>query len=63
MSDAPEHVPGPAVPGGVDANLGPFDEGLRDDPAYRGRTYHAALTAGAVVLLVVAVIVLVAVLT
>lgn len=60
MSDTPEQVPGPAVPGGVDANLGPFDEGLTDDPAYRGRTYHAALVVGAVVLLVLVVAVLLA---
>jgi hypothetical protein len=46
---------GPAVPGGVDANLGPFDEGLQNPPAYRGKTYKAALIIG---LAVVAVIVL-----
>lgn len=63
MSDASEKVPGPAVPGGVDANMGPFDEGLRDDPAYRGRTYHAALVVGALVLLVAVIAVVIAVLT
>lgn len=63
MSDAPEQVPGPAVPGGVDANLGPFDEGLRDDPAYRGRTYRAALVVGGLVLLVALLAVVIALLT
>lgn len=53
---------GPAVPGGVDANLGPFDEGLTDEPAYRGRTYHAALVVGALAVLAVVVAVLIAVL-
>jgi len=48
---------GPAVPGGVDANLGPFDEGLTDDPAYRGKTYGAAMLIGG--LLLVALIILV----
>lgn len=51
---------GPAVPGGVDANLGPFDEGLQNPPAYRGRTYRAALTVGIVVLVVIAIALLVA---
>lgn len=51
---------GPAVPGGVDANLGPFDEGLQTPPAYRGKTYHAALTVGIVVLLVIGIALLVA---
>ena len=59
----PEQVPGPAVPGGVDANMGPFDEGLRDDPAYRGRTYRSALVVGGLVLLVLVVVLLVAALT
>lgn len=62
MSDQPQ-VPGPAVPGGVDANLGPFDEGLTDGPAYRGRTYHAALVIGGVVVLVVIIAVFIASLT
>lgn len=54
---------GPAVPGGVDANLGPFDEGLTDDPAYRGKTYGAAMVIGALLLAVLVVVILVAVLS
>jgi hypothetical protein len=51
---------GPAVPGGVDANLGPFDEGLQNPPAYRGRTYRTALVVGIAVLLVIGIALLVA---
>lgn len=63
MSSTPDEVPGPAVPGGVDANLGPFDDGLTDAPAYRGRTYRAALVVAGLVIVVIAIAVLVAVLT
>jgi hypothetical protein len=54
---------GPAVPGGVDANLGPFDEGLQNPPAYRGTTYHAALIVGVAVVLVIGIALLVAALS
>jgi hypothetical protein len=61
VSDEIRNEPeGPAVPGGVDANLGAFDEGLQNPPAYRGKTYHAALTVGIVVLLVIGIALLVA---
>ncbi len=58
--EIPNAAKGPAVPGGVDANLGPFDEGLQNPPAYRGRTYHAALTVGVMVLLLIGVALLIA---
>ncbi|MCW2544092.1 MAG: hypothetical protein JWM40_1644 [Frankiales bacterium] len=51
---------GPAVPGGVDANLGAFDEGLQNPPAYRGRTYRTALVLGCVVLLVLVLALIIA---
>ncbi len=60
MTNEPQEVPGPAIPGGVDANMGPFDEGLTDDPAYRGKTYHAALVVGGLALLLIVIAVLVA---
>ena len=62
MADDLEHE-GPAVPGGVDANLGPFDEGLQNPPAYRGKTYHAAMVLGIAVVLVIGIALLVAALS
>lgn len=59
----PDEVPGPAVPGGVDANMGPFDEGLTDDPAYRGRTYRSAMIVGALALLIAVIAVVIVLLT
>ena len=45
---------------GLTPTSGPFDEGLQTPPAYRGKTYHAALTVGVVVLLVIGIALLVA---
>lgn len=59
----PEEAAGPAVPGGVDANLGPFDEGLQNPPAYRGRTYRTALLVGLGVLALIVLALVIAALT